>query len=61
MGSLNFPSKKRGRGVFKMKRIQYNPKLKEAARHLRNNSTKTEIKLWIKKHTPLNPLLIEGK
>ncbi|MDO9288508.1 MAG: endonuclease domain-containing protein [Thermodesulfovibrionales bacterium] len=29
-----------------MKRIQYNPKLKEAARRLRNNSTKAEIKLW---------------
>jgi very-short-patch-repair endonuclease len=29
-----------------MKRIPYNPKLKEAARRLRNNSTKAEIKLW---------------
>ncbi len=27
-------------------KIQYNPKLKEAARRLRNNSTKAEIKLW---------------
>lgn len=26
--------------------IPYNPKLKELARHLRNNSTKSEIKLW---------------
>lgn len=27
-------------------RITYNPKLKELARNLRNNSTKAEIKLW---------------
>lgn len=27
-------------------KIYYNPKLKELARHLRNNSTKSEIKLW---------------
>jgi len=27
-------------------RISYNPKLKEIARNLRNNSTKAEIKLW---------------
>ncbi len=26
--------------------IPYNPKLKELARQLRNNSTKSEIKLW---------------
>ena len=32
--------------MFIMKTIQYNPKLKEAARRLRNNSTKAEIKLW---------------
>ncbi|MFQ3573961.1 MAG: endonuclease domain-containing protein [Thermodesulfovibrionales bacterium] len=29
-----------------MKKIQYNPKLKEVARRLRNKSTKAEIKLW---------------
>ncbi len=40
------PLKRGDRGVFIMKRIQYNPKLKEAARRLRNNSTKAEIKLW---------------
>ncbi len=27
-------------------KINYNPKLKEFARKLRNNSTKSEIKLW---------------
>jgi len=27
-------------------KIKYNPKLKELARTLRNNSTKAEIKLW---------------
>jgi very-short-patch-repair endonuclease len=27
-------------------KIYYNPKLKEFARNLRNNSTKSEIKLW---------------
>jgi len=27
-------------------KINYNPKLKELARKLRNNSTKSEIKLW---------------
>ncbi len=27
-------------------KIHYNPKLKELARQLRNNSTKSEIKLW---------------
>lgn len=29
-----------------MSKIHYNPKLKEIARKLRNNSTKAEIKLW---------------
>jgi len=29
-----------------MNKIHYNPKLKELARNLRNNSTKSEIKLW---------------
>ena len=29
-------------------KIQYNPKLKEFARQLRNNSTKSEIRLWQK-------------
>jgi len=29
-----------------MSKIYYNPKLKELARRLRNNSTKSEIKLW---------------
>ncbi len=29
-----------------MNKIYYNPKLKELARQLRNNSTKSEIKLW---------------
>ncbi len=29
-----------------MNKIYYNPKLKELARKLRNNSTKAEIKLW---------------
>jgi len=28
-------------------KIYYNPKLKELARQLRNNSTKSEIKLWM--------------
>ncbi len=28
-------------------KIYYNPKLKELARQLRNNSTKSEIKLWL--------------
>ncbi len=27
--------------------LQYNPKLKEKARHLGNNSTKAEIRLWL--------------
>lgn len=31
---------------LKRKIIPYNPKLKELARKLRNNSTKSEIKLW---------------
>ena len=36
--------------MCKMKRkiIPYNPKLKELARELRNNSTKAEIILWLK-------------
>jgi very-short-patch-repair endonuclease len=29
-----------------MNKIYYNPKLKELAQQLRNNSTKSEIKLW---------------
>ena len=29
-----------------MSKIHYNPKLKEIARKLRNNSTKAEIRLW---------------
>ncbi len=29
-----------------MQILPYNPKLKERARHLRNNSTKAEIRLW---------------
>ena len=29
-------------------KIKYNPKLKELARQLRNNSTKSEIRLWQK-------------
>ncbi len=33
---------------MKRKIIPYNPKLKEFARYLRNNSTKTEIFLWQK-------------
>ena len=32
----------------KRKIIPYNPKLKELARQLRNNSTKAEIYLWLK-------------
>ena len=40
------PLKRGARGVFIMKRIRYNPKLKEIAKHLRNHSTKAEIKLW---------------
>jgi len=32
----------------KSKIIPYNPKLKEFARQLRNNSTETEIYLWLK-------------
>jgi len=31
---------------MKRKIIPYNPKLKEFARKLRNNSTKSEIRLW---------------
>ncbi len=31
---------------MKRKIIPYNPKLKEFARELRNNSTKSEIRLW---------------
>lgn len=31
---------------MRRKIIPYNPKLKELARHLRNNSTKSEIWLW---------------
>lgn len=27
-------------------KVRYNPKLKELARKLRNNSTKSEVKLW---------------
>lgn len=41
---------KKIRGVFFIKfevmKIYYNPKLKELARQLRNNSTKAEIRLW---------------
>lgn len=33
---------------MKRKIIPYNPKLKELARELRNNSTKAEIILWLK-------------
>ena len=33
---------------MKRKIIPYNPKLKELARELRNNSTKAEIRLWTK-------------
>ncbi|WP_271784819.1 endonuclease domain-containing protein [Aquimarina algiphila] len=29
-------------------KIKYNPKLKELARQLRNNATKSEIRLWQK-------------
>jgi len=32
--------------VCKVNKIQYNPKLKNLARNLRNNSTKAEIILW---------------
>ncbi len=32
--------------MSRRKIIPYNPKLKELARNLRNNSTKSEIKLW---------------
>jgi very-short-patch-repair endonuclease len=32
--------------VSRRKIIRYNPKLKEYARELRNNSTQSEIKLW---------------
>ncbi|MCM4164545.1 MULTISPECIES: endonuclease domain-containing protein [unclassified Arenibacter] len=35
----------------KRKIIPYNPKLKELARELRNNSTKAEIILWLKLKT----------
>jgi hypothetical protein len=46
------PSKKRGpTGVYNnydlIMKIIYNPKLKDYARHLRNNSTNAEIKLWM--------------
>ena len=34
--------------MAKRKIIPYNPKLKEFARQLRNDSTKTEIFLWMK-------------
>ena len=34
--------------MTKRKIIPYNPKLKELARELRNNSTKAEIILWLK-------------
>jgi very-short-patch-repair endonuclease len=34
--------------MTKRKIIPYNPKLKELARQLRNDSTKTEIFLWLK-------------
>lgn len=40
------PLYQEGPGVCKMNKIHYNPKLKELARKLRNNSTKAEIKLW---------------
>ena len=33
--------------MFKMHILPYNPKLKEKARRLRNNSTKAEIRLWL--------------
>lgn len=32
--------------MYKVNKIHYNPKLKEFARKLRNNSTKAEIILW---------------
>ena len=34
-------------GVFNMQILPYNPKLKDKARQLRNNSTKAEIELWM--------------
>ena len=40
------PSKKRGVGVCKVGKIHYNPKLKDLAKNLRNNSTRAEIILW---------------
>jgi very-short-patch-repair endonuclease len=33
--------------VFNLQILPYNPKLKEKARQLRNNSTKAEIELWM--------------
>ena len=36
------------KNMKKRKIIPYNPKLKELARQLRNNSTKSEIILWLK-------------
>ena len=42
-----FPSKKRGqRGVLNKMKVNCHPKLKELARKLRKNSTKSEIRLW---------------
>lgn len=64
MNDGRYPLYKRGRMIFckknylgvcvsfiftkPMKRIHYNPILKQYARELRNNSTKSEIKLWKK-------------
>ncbi len=33
---------------MRRKIIPYNPKLKELARHLRNNSTQAEVRLWLR-------------
>ena len=33
--------------MFRINILPYNPKLKEKARRLRNNSTKAEIRLWL--------------
>ncbi len=63
MGSHNFPSKKRGRGVFKMKRDEIKEQrlnemgirvLRFKDEDVMNNTEGViaEIKEWIKTHTP---------
>ena len=43
---LNLPMPKKAGLITNFRELPYNPKLKDRARELRNNSTKGEIKFW---------------